>query len=312
MALPDLLAARLRLPLICAPMYLISGPELVIAASGAGIVGSFPALNCRSAGELDSWLAEVREALAGQPEAAPFAVNLIVHRSNRRLEEDLAACVRHRVPLVITSLGAVPDLVREIRAYGGMVFHDVIHRRHAEKAAEAGVDGLVLVSWGAGGHAGRLNPFALLAEVRPLFDGLLALAGCLSRGRDVVAARAMGADLAYMGTRFIATRECRAPEAYKRMLLEAHAGDVVYTALPSGIPGNFLRASLERAGIDAEAASRVQDPGGRGLSSGVRPWRDIWSAGQGVAAIDDIIGTAELVDRLEQEYREALAELCGD
>ncbi len=310
MGLPPGLEGRLRLPLVCAPMFLVSGPELVIAACRNGVVGSFPALNRRSSEEFAGWLEEIERALAGEAAAAPFGVNLIVHRSNRRLEADLRVCVAHRVPLVITSLGAVPDVVREIHAYGGLVFHDVANRRHAEKAAEAGVDGLVLVCGGAGGHAGTLNPFAFLAEVRRLFSGTILLAGALSTGHDILAARAMGADLAYMGTRFIATRESRAPEAYKRMLCTAGASDIVYTDAVSGIAGSFLRQSLEAAGIDPRAPARG-DLAAELERGELRAWRDIWSAGQGVAAIADVPPVAELVARLEREYAEARTRLCG-
>ena len=310
MALPSSLEGRLGLPLVCAPMFLVSGPELVIAACRSGILGTFPALNRRSSEGFAEWLVQIEEALADEPRAAPFGVNLIVHRSNRRLEADLRLCVDHRVPVVITSLGAVPDLVREIHAYGGLVFHDVINRRHAEKAAEAGVDGLVLVCGGAGGHAGTLNPFAFLAEARRLFSGTLILAGALSTGADILAARAMGADLAYMGTRFVATRESRAPDAYKRMICEAGAGDIVYTSAVSGIAGSFLRQSLEAAGIDP-AAGGQSDLAAELERGEVRAWRDIWSAGQGVAAIEDVPPVAALVARLEREYRAARARLCG-
>ncbi len=310
MGLPAPLEGRLRLPLVCAPMFLVSGPELVIAACRNGILGTFPALNRRSSEDFAAWLEEIEEALAGDTRAAPFGVNLIVHRSNRRLEADLRLCIEHRVPLVITSLGAVPDLVREIHAYGGLVFHDIINRRHAEKAAEAGVDGLVLVCAGAGGHAGTLNPFAFMAEVRRLFSGTIVLAGALSTGSDILAARAMGADLAYMGTRFVATRESRAAEPYKRMLCSAGAGDILYTSAVSGIAGSFLRQSLEAAGIDPEATSRG-DLAAELERGELKAWRDIWSAGQGVAAIADIPPVAELVARLEREYRDARTRLCG-
>ncbi len=308
------LTARLRLPLVAAPMFLVSGPELVTACCRSGILGTFPALNARTTSELDAWLGQIQEALAALPEAAPFGVNLIVHRSNRRLDQDLALVVRHRVPVVITSLGAVPDLVQEIHAYGGLVFHDVATPRHVEKAAEAGVDVVVLVCGGAGGHAGTLNPFAFLAEARRRFAGPLILAGALATGRDILAARAAGAALAYMGTRFIATREARAPEAYKHMLVEAGASDIIYTDRISGIPGSFLKPSLVRAGLDP-ARLHERPPGDieAELARGeLRAWRDIWSAGQGVAAITDIPPVAALVDRLEAEYRCARDELCGD
>lgn len=311
MPLPAILEGRLRLPAVAAPMFLVSGPELVIAACRAGILGTFPALNPRTSEGLRDWLGEIEAALADAPGAAPFGVNLIVHRSNRRLEADLRICVEHRVPVVVTSLGAVPDLVREVHAYGGVVFHDIVSRRHAEKAAEAGVDGLILVCGGAGGHAGTLNPFAFLAEVRRVFDGTILLAGAVSTGRDILAARAMGADLAYMGTRFIATRESRAPEAYKRMLCQATAADIVYTPAVSGIPGSFLRQSLKAAGVDPGAVRAASDIAEELRGAEIRAWRDIWSAGQGVAAIGDIPGTAELVDRLAAEFEQAKRALCG-
>lgn len=311
MPLPPRLAGRLRLPAVAAPMFLVSGPELVIAACRAGILGTFPALNQRTSEGFEAWLREIEAALADTPAAAPFGVNLIVHKSNRRLEQDLRICVAHRVPVVITSLGAVPDLVREVHGYGGVVFHDIVSRRHAEKAAAAGVDGLILVCAGAGGHAGTLNPFALLAEVRQVFAGTILLAGCISTGRDIFAARAMGADLAYLGTRFIATRESRAVESYKRMLCAAGAGDIVYTPAVSGIPGNFLRQSLEAAGIDPAALRSVSDLAAELQGGEIKAWRDIWSAGQGVAAIHDIPSVAELVDRLVAEFEAARRELCA-
>lgn len=311
MPLPPQLEGRLRLPAVAAPMFLVSGPELVVEACRAGILGTFPALNQRTSEGFRDWLGEIEAALAASPGAAPFGVNLIVHRSNRRLEADLAICADHRVPVVITSLGAVPDLVREVHGWGGVVFHDIVSRRHAEKAAEAGVDGLILVCAGAGGHAGTLNPFAFLAEVRRVFDGTILLAGAISTGRDILAARAMGADLAYLGTRFIATRESRAPEPYKRMLCEAGAGDIVYTPAVSGIPGNFLRQSLEAAGIDPAALRSASDIAAELQRGEIRAWRDIWSAGQGVAAIGDVPTVAELVARLEAEFEAARRELCG-
>lgn len=311
MPLPPQLEGRLRLPAVAAPMFLVSGPELVIAACRAGILGTFPALNQRTSEGLRDWLEQIENALAASPGAAPYGVNLIVHRSNRRLEADLRLCVEHRVPVVITSLGAVPDLVREVHGYGGLVFHDIVSRRHAEKAAEAGVDGLILVCSGAGGHAGTLNPFAFLAEARSVFDGTILLAGAISTGRDILAARAMGADLAYMGTRFIATRESQAPEPYKRMLCAAGAADIVYTAAVSGIPGNFLRQSLEAAGIDPPSLRAASDLADELRGGEIRAWRDIWSAGQGVAAIRDVPTVAELVARLKDEFEEAQRTLCA-
>ena len=297
MPLPASLDGRLRLPVVAAPMFLVSGPELVIAACRAGVLGSFPALNQRTTDGLDEWLTRI----AGEVGDAPYAVNLIVHPTNTRLQEDLAVVIRHRVPVVITSLGAVPELVEAVHGYGGVVLHDVTTLRHARKAASAGVDGLVLVSAGAGGHAGTLTPCALLASVREWFPGTTARAGSLSTGGDVAAAVAAGADLAYMGTRFIATAESAAPDAYREQIVEAAAGDVVYTPAVSGIPANFLAASLEASGIDPA--------GPPAESEDVKAWRDVWSAGHGVAAINDVPPVAELVDRLEGEYRRAAERL---
>lgn len=301
MSIPAPLKDRLRLPVVAAPMFLVSGPELVVAACRSGVIGSFPALNQRTTAGLDEWLAEIETALSDDD--APYAVNLIVHPTNTRLQDDLAAVVAHRVPVVITSLGAVPELVEAVHGYGGIVLHDVTTLRHARKAAGAGVDGLVLVAAGAGGHAGTLNPFALLASVRPWFDGIIALSGSLSSGSDVAAALAMGADLAYMGTRFLATRESAAPEAYRQQVVAAAASDIVYTPAVSGIPANFLSSSLKAAGVDPA--------GPPAESEDVKAWRDVWSAGHGVAAIDDVPSVAELVDRLRREYDGAIDRLCG-
>jgi nitronate monooxygenase len=273
----------------------------VVAACRSGVIGSFPALNQRTTAGLDEWLAEIETALSDDD--APYAVNLIVHPTNTRLQDDLAAVVAHQVPVVITSLGAVPELVEAVHGYGGIVLHDVTTLRHARKAAGAGVDGLVLVAAGAGGHAGTLNPFALLASVRPWFDGIIALSGSLSSGSDVAAALAMGADLAYMGTRFLATRESAAPEAYRQQVVAAAASDIVYTPAVSGIPANFLSSSLKAAGVDPA--------GPPAESEDVKAWRDVWSAGHGVAAIDDVPSVAELVDRLRREYDGAIDRLCG-
>lgn len=296
MALPELLRGRLRLPVMAAPMFLLSGPDLVIAACKAGVIGSFPALNQRTTEGLDEWLTQINAAVT--PDDAPYAVNLIVHPTNDRLQADLEVVIRHRVPIVVTSLGAVPELVEAVHSYGGLVFHDVTTLRHAKKAASAGVDGLVLVAGGAGGHAGTLNPFAILASVKPWFEGMILLAGSLSSGADVAAAIAAGADLAYMGTRFIATEESSAPEGYREMIVEAGAADIVYTPAVSGIPASFLAASLQAAGVDpAGPAAEKED---------VKAWRDVWSAGHGVAAITDSPAVAELVSRLEAEYRDAV------
>jgi nitronate monooxygenase len=307
MPLPPQLEGRLRLPAVAAPMFLVSGPELVIAASKAGLLGTFPALNQRSSEGFDEWLGTIGAALADSPGAAPYGVNLIVHRSNPRVEADLALCVKHKVPVVITSLGAVADLVEEVHAYGGVVFHDVINRRHAEKAAEAGVDGLILVCAGAGGHAGTYNPFAFLPEIRRFFAKTILLAGGISSGRSVAAARMLGADLAYLGTRFIATKESLAPDAFKEMILAGNAADIVYTSAISGIHGSFLKESIRSVGLDPDNLPA----GGHGYKAKVgdeqKAWKHVWSAGQGVGSIDDVPSVAALVDRLEREYREALA-----
>jgi len=306
MPIPALFQGRIALPVIAAPMFLVSGPDLVVETCKAGVVGSFPALNQRSTEGYGEWLAEIRER-AGNA-AAPFGVNLIVHRSNTRLDADLAETVRQRVPFVITSLGAVSEVVDAIHGYGGLVFHDVINLRHAQKAAEAGVDGLIAVSAGAGGHAGTYNPFAFLHEIRQFYQGTIILSGAMSTGAHVVAARAAGADFAYLGTRFIATTESRAPEDYKQMILAATAKDIVYTNAISGVNGNFLRASLEAAGLDPANLPEFNRELHLG-SSEKRAWKNIWSAGQGVGAIHDVPSTAELVARLRREYAAAIAAL---
>ncbi len=296
----------LRLPVIAAPMFLVSGPDLVVEACRAGIVGTFPALNQRTSDGYHAWLTEIAERLAAVPSGnpAPFGVNLVAHRSNVRLAEDLKVTVAHRVPLVITSLGVDPAVIDAVHGYGGSVFHDVVSVRHAAKAAQAGVDGLIAVCGGAGGHAGTLNPFAFVSELRRLFSGTVVLGGAISTGRHVAAARVLGADLAYIGTRFIATRESMASPAYKDMLVASDAAAVLYTPAVSGISGNFLRASLVAAGIDVERNGRASLDFGTGE---IKAWRDVWSAGQGVGEIHDIPGMAELVDALEAGYRAALA-----
>lgn len=305
MPLPKAFEGRLRLPVVAAPMFLASGPDLVLACCKAGIVGTFPALNQRSTEGFEEWLNTLEAALT--PQDAPFGVNLIVHKTNPRVQADLEVIVRHRVPLVITSLGAVKDVVDAVHAYGGAVFHDVTNLKHARKAIAAGVDGLILVCAGAGGHAGTLNPFALLTEIRAEFSGTILLAGTLSTGDQIAAARLLGADLAYMGTRFIATQECAAQQAYKDMVVSAGASDIVYTPAISGIPASFLRQSLEQAGIDAaRLAERPDIDLHTELNSEAKAWKTIWSAGQGVAAIHDQPTVAELVARLEQEYRATL------
>lgn len=299
--------APLRLPAIAAPMFLASGPDLVVATCNAGVAGSFPALNQRTTGGLDDWLSEIAGRL--RPGAAPFGVNLIVHRSNPRLEADLAMVVRHRVPLVITSLGAVREVVEAVHAYGGLVFHDVVNRRHAEKAAAAGVDGLIGVAAGAGGHAGTMSPFALVTELRQVFDGCIALAGAIDTGAQIAAARAMGADLAYLGTRFLATREAMIPEAYRRMIVESRMADILYTPNVSGVPANFLAPSLRAAGLDPE---NLPPHGELRLESETKAWSRLWSAGQGVGGIADIPEASALCERLVEEYRAAIRAAAAD
>jgi len=312
MAKPPAFISELSLPALAAPMFLISGPKMVIECCKNGIAGCFPALNQRSSEGFERWLIEIREAVdAWQVQtgkkAAPFGVNLIVHPTNPRLEDDLKLCIKHRVPLVITSLGAVSELVNAVHGYGGLVFHDVIKKRHAEKAAAAGVDGLILVCAGAGGHAGTLNPMAFVAEIREFFDKVILLAGCISTGRDIASALQMGADLAYMGTRFINTEESLAPDAYRSMIANAQADDVVYTAAISGVHANFLGPSLKSAGLKEEDLRRERKIDfGKELDTEAKAWKTIWSAGQGVSAIRDTLPVASLVARLKEEFREAL------
>ena len=304
MSLPPVLQ-RLRLPVICAPMFIAGNPKLVIAQCKAGVVGSFPALNARPKEKLDEWLTEIEQALAGQPGAAPYAVNQICHKSNDRLEHDIEVCIRHKVPITITSLRAPNDVIPRIHAYGGIVLHDVISVRHAEKALEAGVDGLILVCAGAGGHAGTLSPFALIGEVRRFFDGPIVLSGAITTGDAILAAQAAGADLAYIGTRFLATPEASVPETYKEEILRSKAADIVYTDLFSGVHGNYLKHSVLAAGFDPLNLPR-SDPSKMnfGTAGGAekKVWRDIWSAGQGVGQIDTVMPAAQVVDRLAAEY----------
>lgn len=307
MAVPPIWKDRLRMPVISAPMFLISGPDLVVEASNGGVIGSFPALNQRSSEGYRAWLDEIAGRLA--PGAAPFGVNLVVHRSNPRLETDLAITIDKKVPLVITSLGLNRDLISAVQAYGGRVFHDVTNLKFAAKAAEAGVDGLIAVTYGAGGHAGLISPFAALHEIRRIFDGTLVLGGAISTGRQVAAARLMGADMVYMGTRFMATAESMAVERQRQMLLDAKAADIVYTPAVSGIPGNFLRASLAACGRDPDDLTPPDK-----LDFGTtdpKAWRDLWAAGQGVGAIDDLPRVATLIDRLDGEYRTAAGLLAS-
>lgn len=304
MSLPAVLQ-RLRIPVIAAPMFIAGNPRLVIEQCKAGVVGSFPALNARPKEALDGWLADIEAALAAHPGAAPFAVNQICHKSNDRLEHDIEVCIRHKVPITITSLRAPGDVIPKIHAYGGIVLHDVISVRHAEKALEAGVDGLILVCAGAGGHAGTLSPFALIGEVRRFFDGPIILSGAISSGDAILAAQAAGADLAYIGTRFLATPEASVPERYKEEILRAAAADIVYTDLFSGVHGNYLKHSVVAAGFDPRNLPK-SDPNKMnfGTEGGAekKVWRDIWSAGQGVGQIDAVMPVAQVVDNLAREY----------
>ncbi|WP_127018848.1 NAD(P)H-dependent flavin oxidoreductase [Flagellimonas beolgyonensis] len=304
----------LSLPVVAAPMFLISGPQLVIECCKNGIVGTFPALNQRTSEGFEEWLIEIKTELdkfeqeTGK-KAAPFGVNLIVHPTNPRLEADVKLCMKHKVPLVITSLGAVSMVVDAIHSYGGLVFHDIIKKRHAEKAAEAGVDGLILVSAGAGGHGGTLNPMSLITEVKKFFDKTILLSGCISTGRDVASALQMGADLAYMGTRFINTEESKAPEEYRKMIIEAGASDVVYTAAISGVHANFLAASLKAAGVTEEDLKKdTKIDFGKELNTEAKAWKTIWSAGQGVTSIDNVLPVADLVQQLKDEFKTAVTQ----
>lgn len=319
MALPEILKKNLRIPVVGAPLFIVSNPALVIAQCKAGIVGSFPALNARPEAQLDEWLAEITEALrdhdAQNPDrpAAPFAVNQIVHRSNTRLEHDLTMCVKYRVPVVISSLGAVPEVNQAIHSYGGVVLHDVINNRHANSAIRKGADGLIAVAAGAGGHAGPLSPFALIQEIREWFDGPLLLSGAISTGRAVLAAQAMGADLAYMGSSFIATTEARAVDDYKKMIVDSASSDIVYSNYFTGIHGNYLKPSIAKAGMDPDHLPEA-DPSKmdfEAATTGAKAWKDIWGCGQGIGAIKEIVPAGELVARLEREYRAAKASLCA-
>ena len=307
MSLPAVLQ-QLRIPVICAPMFIAGNPKLVVEQCRAGVVGSFPALNARPKEALDQWLTEIESALAGEANAAPYAVNQICHKSNDRLEHDIEVCIRHKVPITITGLRAPNDVIPKIHAYGGIVLHDVISVRHAEKALEAGVDGLILVCAGAGGHAGTLSPFALIGEVRRFFDGPIVLSGAISNGNAILAAQAAGADLAYIGTRFLATPEASVPDRYKDEILRSAAADIVYTDLFSGVSGNYLKHSVIAAGFDPLNLPK-SDPAKMnfGTAGGAekKVWRDIWSAGQGVGQIDSVVPVAQVVAKLESEYAAA-------
>jgi nitronate monooxygenase len=317
LAIPKPLQRGLRLPVIASPMFIVSSPDLVIAQCKAGVIGAFPSLNARPQALLGEWLDRIRTELAEHDarnpdrRAAPFAVNLIVHRSNDRLAQDLETCVTHSVPLVITSLGAQAEVNEAVHGYGGLVFHDVINQRFAHKAIEKGADGLILVATGAGGHAGVQSPFALMQETRAWFDGPIALSGAIASGRSVLAAQAMGADFAYVGSAFIATVEANAPDAYKRMIVEGSAEDIVYSNLFTGVHGNYLRPSIVAAGYDPDHlpesdASKMDMGTGAGEA---KAWRDIWGAGQGIGAVENVVPAADLVARLAREYEDARAAL---
>lgn len=320
MALPEILQGNLRLPLIGAPMFIVSRPALVIAQCTAGIVGSFPALNARPQSKLDDWIKEIKEGIGQYKEehpdapVAPFAVNQIVHTSNSRLLTDMEVCVKHEVPIIITSLRPPEDVVKAVHSYGGLVFHDVISLRHARKAMEQGVDGIIAVCAGAGGHAGTLSPFALVKEIRREFDGTLILSGCMSNGGDILAAQAIGADLAYIGTRFIATEEAYAVPDYKQMIVDANAVDIVYSSYFSGVLGNYLSESVRNAGFDPdnlpEGDLSTMDFAKREENE-VKAWRDIWSAGQGSGSVKDILPAHDLILRMEDEYNDARMRLAG-
>ena len=313
MAIPASLQKGLALPVICAPMFIVSNPDLVIAQCKGGLIGSFPALNARPKEALDEWLTRIKDALADDPNAAPFAVNQIIHQSNERLEHDMALCVKHQVPLIITSLRAPDAIVPHVHAYGGQVFHDVISVRHAEKALEAGVDGLILVCTGAGGHAGMLSPFALVGEIRKFYDGPIALSGAITNGSAVLAAQAMGADFAYVGTRFIATKEANAVEGYKQAIVDSAAVDVVYTPYFTGVHGNYLKKSIVASGLDPDnLPDKDKTSMDFGSAVAAKAWKDIWGAGQGVGTIDDVPSTAELIARMKAEYRAAKTALCSN
>ena len=311
MSLPPLFD-RLSLPAIGAPLFIISNPSLVVEQCKAGIVGAMPALNARPASQLDEWLAEITEALAAHDRAhpdrpaAPFAINQIVHRSNDRLDHDLALCAKYKVPLVITSLGARTDVNDAVHAWGGLVMHDVINDTFAHKAVEKGADGLIAVAAGAGGHAGIKSPFALVHEIRDWFDGPLALSGAIATGGAVLAARALGADLAYIGSAFIATEEAHALETYKRMIVEGSSDDIVYSNLFTGVHGNYLRGSIRNAGLDPDLLPQ-SDPSKMSFAGGEsrKAWKDIWGSGQGIGAVKDIVPARELIARLKREYAAA-------
>ncbi|WP_339709198.1 nitronate monooxygenase family protein [uncultured Sphingosinicella sp.] len=312
MTMPALFRGRLSIPVIGSPLFIISNPDLVIAQCRAGIVGSFPSLNARPLAQFEEWLQRLSSELTEKD--APYAVNLIVHKSNDRLMDDLALCVKYKVPLIITSLGAREDVNAAIHSYGGLVFHDVITGAYAKKAIEKGADGLIPVAAGAGGHAGTLSPFALVQEIREWFDGPIALSGAIASGSAVLAAEAMGADFGYIGSAFIATTEARADERYKQMIVDSRASDIVYSNLFTGVHGNYLAPSIVNAGLDP-ANLPTSDPSkmdfGSGGNTGAKAWKDIWGCGQGIGAVKAVLPAAELVARLKREYDAAKAKLCA-
>ncbi len=306
MPIPELFRGRVALPAIGAPMFLVSRPDLVIAQCKAGVPAAFPTLNARPIEALEEWLTQIETSLAGDTKAAPFGVNLIVHKTNTRLREDTELAIKHKVPFAITSVGDPSAIVSEIHKYGGIVFHDVTNIRHAKKAIDAGVDGLILVCAGAGGHAGVLSPFAFVQEIRQIFDGTIILAGAISNGAQIKAAQVMGADLAYMGTRFIATKEASADDQYKQMIVDSAAADIVYTPYFSGVPASYLKNSIINYGLNPDEVLGRREGASLGIDAkdkdGPKAWRDIWSAGQGVGSISDVPTVGELVARMKKEY----------
>ena len=318
MALVSHLKGKLKIPVVGAPLFIVSGPELVISQCKAGVVGSFPALNARPQEVLDQWLIKIKEELDKHNQknpdspAAPFAVNQICHASNDRLMQDMETCVKHEVPIIITSLRPPLEIVKAAHSYGGVVFHDVINVRHARKAAEQGVDGLILVCAGAGGHAGTHSPFALVREVKEWFDGTILLSGSISDGHSIASALALGADLAYIGTRFIATKEANADQGYKDMLISSSASDIVYSSLFTGVHGNYLKPSIEKAGLDPEnlpSADKTKMNFGSGGNTKSKAWKDIWGSGQGIGSIKNDPSVQDLVDELTNQYEQAYGEL---
>lgn len=309
---------QMTLPVICSPMFIVSSPTLVIEQCKSGVIGSMPALNARPSELLDDWLAQISETLddvrSKEPgrKVAPYAINQIIHASNDRLDNDMQTCAKHKVPMIITSLRAPDDVVKHVHEWGGLVFHDVTTIRHAEKALEAGVDGLILVASGAGGHAGKLSPFAILPEVRKFFDGPIALSGSITNGSSVLAARALGADFAYIGTRFIASHEANADERYKKMIVESSAKDILYTPFFTGIPGNYLIPSIVASGLNPENLTEEEKLATNFGSTRVKPWKDIWGAGQGVGSIDAVESAADIVKNMKREYDAARQRIMAE